>query len=102
MCFQPSNIFFSLDGTVKVGDFGLVTATEEHVTEDDSDIWGDRVTTQTPQRHTNQVGTKLYMSPEQVSTLGNFVLINCRILQNYLYWLTRFAVHCLYEKKVRH
>ncbi|KAK2186426.1 hypothetical protein NP493_200g02009 [Ridgeia piscesae] len=64
---KPSNIFFSLDGTVKVGDFGLVTATEEHVTEDDSEIWGDRVTTQTPQRHTNQVGTKLYMSPEQIA-----------------------------------
>ena len=67
VCLQPSNIFFSMDGTVKVGDFGLVTATEEHVSEDDSDIWGDRATSQTPRHHTNQVGTKLYMSPEQVS-----------------------------------
>ena len=69
---------------MKVGDFGLVTATEEHVTEDDSDIWGDRATSQTPRRHTNQVGTKLYMSPEQVSTLVNYVLINCCILENFL------------------
>ena len=54
-----------MDGTVKVGDFGLVTANEEHVMEDNNDIWGDK-DSGTPHRHTNQVGTKLYMSPEQV------------------------------------
>lgn len=64
---KPSNIFFSMDGTVKVGDFGLVTASEEHVMEDDNDIWGNKGTARTPRHHTNQVGTKLYMSPEQIA-----------------------------------
>ena len=49
-----------MDGTVKVGDFGLVTTQEEdHHTP----------ATHTPQhtaQHTGQVGTRLYMSPEQV------------------------------------
>lgn len=50
-----------MDGTVKVGDFGLVTAFEEQPKVKDMDL--------TPMFHTNftnQVGTKLYMSPEQV------------------------------------
>lgn len=62
--FQPSNIFFALDGTVKIGDFGLVTALEENC---EYTPLGDG-----PQgfsRHTDQVGTKLYMSPEQVCKL---------------------------------
>ena len=62
---QPSNIFFSLDGYVKVGDFGLVTATEEQCM--------DEVETDDLRcgihRHTDQVGTKMYMSPEQVNHL---------------------------------
>ena len=40
---QPSNIFFSLDGSVKVGDFGLVTA---HTSENnvDSPVKGTPIT----------------------------------------------------------
>lgn len=62
---KPSNVFFSLDGTVKVGDFGLVT----HVGH------GDAVVEEIPltgeagdHRHTQQVGTRMYMAPEQVRT----------------------------------
>ncbi|XP_069779149.1 eukaryotic translation initiation factor 2-alpha kinase 3-like [Narcine bancroftii] len=59
---KPSNIFFTLDDVVKVGDFGLVTAMDQE--EEDGVIL-------TPMpvyaRHTGQVGTKLYMSPEQIS-----------------------------------
>lgn len=61
---QPSNIFFTMDDVVKVGDFGLVTAMEQEEDEDESSAL-----TPAPllTRHTGQVGTKLYMSPEQVS-----------------------------------
>ncbi|MEQ2197271.1 hypothetical protein XENOCAPTIV_026851 [Xenoophorus captivus] len=60
---KPSNIFFTMDDVVKVGDFGLVTAMDQ---EDDEDE--PSVLTPAPllTRHTGQVGTKLYMSPEQV------------------------------------
>lgn len=59
---KPSNIFFSLDGSVKVGDFGLVTA---HTSENNMDtpIKGSLVD---DSHHTSQVGTQLYMSPEQM------------------------------------
>lgn len=131
---QPSNIFFSLDGSVKVGDFGLVTA---HTSENNLDTpikgmatfkpnwtirnierdnWashhlslvvnyvllerirfllllescfvGQRWDYQTAffryffgicldslmddTNHTSQVGTQLYMSPEQVKLLYSF------------------------------
>lgn len=61
---KPSNIFFTMDDVVKVGDFGLVTAMDQ---EDDEDE--PSVLTPAPllTRHTGQVGTKLYMSPEQLS-----------------------------------
>ncbi|XP_043242537.1 eukaryotic translation initiation factor 2-alpha kinase-like isoform X1 [Amphibalanus amphitrite] len=59
---KPSNIFFAPDGTVKIGDFGLATTT----------VSGEP-TSHTPAQlssaaggHTDQVGTQLYMSPEQV------------------------------------
>lgn len=53
-----------MDDVVKVGDFGLVTAMDQ---EEDDD--GPTALTPAPllTRHTGQVGTKLYMSPEQVS-----------------------------------
>ncbi|XP_018421606.1 PREDICTED: eukaryotic translation initiation factor 2-alpha kinase 3 [Nanorana parkeri] len=66
---KPSNIFFTIDDVVKVGDFGLVTEMDQ---EDDEEA----ALTPMPAyaRHTGQVGTKLYMSPEQVC--GNcFVLL---------------------------
>ncbi|XP_042238217.1 eukaryotic translation initiation factor 2-alpha kinase-like isoform X2 [Homarus americanus] len=64
---KPSNIFFSLEGEVKIGDFGLVTT----ITEDEQEV-------RTPSdslpalfssgnNHTHRVGTQLYMSPEQVN-----------------------------------
>uniref|UniRef100_F6XRP4 Eukaryotic translation initiation factor 2-alpha kinase 3 n=1 Tax=Xenopus tropicalis TaxID=8364 RepID=F6XRP4_XENTR len=58
---KPSNIFFTLDDVVKVGDFGLVTAMDQEEDE-------EAVLTPMPAyaRHTGQVGTKLYMSPEQI------------------------------------
>lgn len=61
---QPSNIFFTMDDVVKVGDFGLVTAMDQDEEE-------ELVLTPMPAyaRHTGQVGTKLYMSPEQVCVL---------------------------------
>lgn len=64
---QPSNIFFTMDDVVKVGDFGLVTAMDQDEEE-------ELVLTPMPAyaRHTGQVGTKLYMSPEQVCVLSNY------------------------------
>ncbi|XP_060576600.1 eukaryotic translation initiation factor 2-alpha kinase 3-like [Ruditapes philippinarum] len=57
---KPSNIFFSIDGVIKMGDFGLVTALPE---EQNEMLYGGN-----PYRkHTAQVGTQLYMSPEQTS-----------------------------------
>lgn len=52
-----------MDGAVKVGDFGLVTALEEtcELTPDEKSG-----TKSKSLRHTDQVGTELYMSPEQV------------------------------------
>ncbi|KFO32623.1 Eukaryotic translation initiation factor 2-alpha kinase 3, partial [Fukomys damarensis] len=57
---KPSNIFFAMDDVVKVGDFGLVTAMDQDEEE-------QTVLTPMPATHTGQVGTKLYMSPEQAS-----------------------------------
>lgn len=58
---KPSNIFFSYDGVIKIGDFGLVTdLTQEEVEECSNDFNPFR-------KHTAQVGTTLYMSPEQMA-----------------------------------
>ncbi|XP_072042264.1 eukaryotic translation initiation factor 2-alpha kinase 3-like [Amphiura filiformis] len=64
---KPSNIFFSLNGTIKIGDFGLVTAIDTD-TDPDSDASSDGgIRSPIDRRHTGQVGTQLYMSPEQLS-----------------------------------
>uniref|UniRef100_A0A667ZJX1 Eukaryotic translation initiation factor 2-alpha kinase 3 n=1 Tax=Myripristis murdjan TaxID=586833 RepID=A0A667ZJX1_9TELE len=61
---KPSNIFFTMDDVVKVGDFGLVTAMDQ---EEDEDEPSALTPVPALTRHTGQVGTKLYMSPEQLS-----------------------------------
>lgn len=53
---QPLNIMFGKDGGVKVGDFGLVSKEER----DDDGCLLER---------TQKVGTRSYMSPEQVCHL---------------------------------
>nr|XP_061798736.1 eukaryotic translation initiation factor 2-alpha kinase 3-like [Nerophis lumbriciformis] len=61
---KPSNIFFTVDDVVKVGDLGLVTAMEH---EEDERQRSALTPAPLLTRHTGQVGTKLYMSPEQLS-----------------------------------
>lgn len=63
---KPSNIFFALDGQIKIGDFGLVTDMSEEPTLTNE---SDSNSSKNSGKHTQQVGTKLYMSPEQVAGL---------------------------------
>ncbi|KAF5300197.1 hypothetical protein FQA39_LY11231 [Lamprigera yunnana] len=58
---KPSNIFFSLEGQIKIGDFGLVTSIEEY--DDEDEVYNASC----KRSYTNAVGTRLYMSPEQLS-----------------------------------
>ncbi|XP_055297961.1 eukaryotic translation initiation factor 2-alpha kinase isoform X2 [Sitodiplosis mosellana] len=61
---KPSNIFFSLDGRIKIGDFGLVTDMSENLKS--ITPCGDESGLPSCAKHTQQVGTHLYMSPEQL------------------------------------
>nr|XP_029721127.1 eukaryotic translation initiation factor 2-alpha kinase-like [Aedes albopictus] len=62
---KPSNIFFSLDGRIKIGDFGLVTDSGDLQYDKDNNLPGMDPVGAKKERHTRQVGTQLYMSPEQ-------------------------------------
>jgi translation initiation factor 2-alpha kinase 3 len=53
---KPSNILFSFDNTIKIGDFGLVSA------------FGEDTIDKLDQTESNELGgTMLYMSPEQIN-----------------------------------
>uniref|UniRef100_A0A1I7V9C0 PRKR-like endoplasmic reticulum kinase n=1 Tax=Loa loa TaxID=7209 RepID=A0A1I7V9C0_LOALO len=57
---KPQNIFFSADNYLKIGDLGLVT---NYVNEERTDCKQNAITNVS---HTSHVGTRLYMSPEQL------------------------------------
>uniref|UniRef100_A0A1Q3FFI9 non-specific serine/threonine protein kinase n=1 Tax=Culex tarsalis TaxID=7177 RepID=A0A1Q3FFI9_CULTA len=60
---KPSNIFFALDGRIRIGDFGLVTDSSDLQYDIDNNLPAAMTA---KERHTRQVGTQLYMSPEQL------------------------------------
>ncbi|XP_042890006.1 eukaryotic translation initiation factor 2-alpha kinase 3-like isoform X2 [Penaeus japonicus] len=62
---KPSNIFFSLDGKIKIGDFGLVTTIAEDL-RTPGVVQPGYMGRLPDSHHTHRVGTQLYMSPEQV------------------------------------
>ncbi|XP_014483949.1 PREDICTED: eukaryotic translation initiation factor 2-alpha kinase-like [Dinoponera quadriceps] len=64
---KPSNIFFARDNSIKVGDFGLVTAMTEGYDGTRTPVSENETVTLINSIHTACVGTHLYMSPEQAN-----------------------------------
>lgn len=56
-----------MDGHIKIGDFGLVTTMLEEGEEQRTPLDSSSSSGSFGERHTAQVGTELYMSPEQVN-----------------------------------
>jgi len=56
-----------MDGQIKIGDFGLVTTMFEDTEDRRAAIEASGTPARMRNLHTAQVGTELYMSPEQVS-----------------------------------
>ncbi|KAI9559366.1 hypothetical protein GHT06_016155 [Daphnia sinensis] len=65
---KPSNIFFAMDGTIKVGDLGLVKDMMTHEDIEQNEDVPSLVSHQGRKNHTNHIGTRLYMSPEQIAS----------------------------------
>lgn len=78
-----------MDGLIKIGDFGLVT----NIIEGDSEQENNSKSSNG--KHTNRVGTQLYMSPEQVFLLIRFS-IEISKFQYYRLEITNMIIKWIY------
>lgn len=80
-----------MDGHIKIGDFGLVTTMLEESEEQRTPLDSSSSSASFGERHTAQVGTELYMSPEQVS--------NSTSMLNHIYIIIYFIIAYLFQRK---